>query len=202
MNYRTAEFRLGREIANPKGVAVFVPGSNQDGRDFPYYKNIKKWANENQCATVGCFFEDIDPNQIEGYADAKGGSGDALLNFIDKNGLGHLPIYLWGFSAGGQFSYEMACYVPKRVAAFVVNKGGFYYTALAPIETRKLPARFFVGQRDDMSRQYIVIGIYLMNRRDDACEWELFQEPVGHSVGESMELGLELFSETIKKREG
>jgi pimeloyl-ACP methyl ester carboxylesterase len=32
-------------------------------------------------------------------------------------------------SAGGQFNYEFAAWKPDRVAAFVVNKGGIYYTA-------------------------------------------------------------------------
>ncbi len=40
------------------------------------------------------------------------------------------PLLLWGMSAGGEFNYEFVAWKPERVAAFVVNKGGIYYSAL------------------------------------------------------------------------
>ena len=198
MNFRTAEFSL-RKVKNPKALVVFIPGSGQDGRFMPNLPSLRKWADEHKCATIGCHFEDINPQNIEGYADAKGGSGQALLDYIAKYNLEHLPIFTWGFSAGGQFSYEFACFVPNRVAGFVVNKGGFYYTALAPPETRKIPAIFFTGNKDAMFRQYIICGLYLMNKRDEQCKWELVQEEVDHVPGDSLKLGLELFEKVLAK---
>ena len=199
-NYKTALFKSsfprGEE---PKAILVLVPGSNHDGRDLVHSKAFKKFSKENECALIGCFFEDIDPTAIEGYADASGGSGQALLDFIEKEGWGHLPIFLWGFSAGGQFNYEMTCWAPERIAGFVVNKGGFYYTALAPPATRATPGLFFIGNHDDLFRQYIVAGIYMMNKRDHNCIWQLVEEPVGHDPGDSVELSLEFFKEILEK---
>jgi len=56
------------------------------------------------------------------------------------------PLILWGHSAGGQYNYEFACWKPDRVIAFIVNKGGFYYTALAPKATRNVPGLFYTGE--------------------------------------------------------
>jgi hypothetical protein len=41
------------------------------------------------------------------------------------------PVALWGVSAGVKFNYEFVCWKPERVTAFVVNKGGIYYSSLA-----------------------------------------------------------------------
>lgn len=200
MNYKIAEFssRLPKG-SRPKAVVVFVPGSNDDGRDFPDYRGMRKWADRHSVATVGCKFEDINPDAIEGYADAKGGSGQALLDFLAKQKLSNLPIYLWGFSAGGQFNYEFACWKPELVKAFVVNKGGFYYTALAPEATRRIPGLFFTGRTDQLNRRAIVIGIYLMNKRDPNCVWDFVDEDTGHLMGDSLKLGLEFFERELSK---
>ena len=80
---------------------------------------------------------------IEDYARAQDGSGRALLDAMDRfaSTTAHpeaatAPLFLWGHSAGGEFNYEFVCWKPERVAAFVVNKGGYYFTHLAPAATR------------------------------------------------------------------
>ncbi len=118
-----------------KGILVLVPGSNGDGRDLcldPVWQGLAK---EMHFAVMGCFFTDRPGgnSDIEAYADASKGSGQALLDVLKKfarqtdvKTLGNLPLALWGHSAGGQFNYEFACWKPERVLAFVVNKGGVY----------------------------------------------------------------------------
>jgi hypothetical protein len=46
-------------------------------------------------------------------------------------------------SAGGQFNYEFVAWRPERVLAFVVNKGGIYYSALLPQAARNVPGILF-----------------------------------------------------------
>ena len=205
MNYRIAEFRTwfpkGTFGNDQKGVLVTVPGSNHDGRDMIHWKELRTFCEKHQLALVGSHFEDIDPKAIEGYADASGGSGQALLDYLEKRNLGKVPIFLWGFSAGGQFNYEMANFAPQRIKAFVVNKGGFYYTALANPLTRKIPALFFTGIYDDYFRQQSIKGIFFMNKRDRECNWHLIQEECGHDPMNSLETSLEFFEGIIETPE-
>src|SRR5262245_64770057 len=91
-------------------------------------------------------------------------------------------------SAGGQFNYELVAWKPERVAAFVVNKGGIYYSALLSREARKVPGILFVGGKDMDSRVSTITGLFAVNRRGGAL-WALASEPGGaDGVGESLEL--------------
>lgn len=205
-NYKTAEFAWFHPTKEPKAILVLVPGSNSDGRDMIYWKHFRDFAKDNNVSLLACNYQDIDPSQIESYADAKGGSGQTLLDEISredltnstKNALHALPILIWGFSAGGQFSYEMACFAPYRVEAFIVNKGGFYYTALAPESTRNTPSLWFIGNQDAHFRQAIIVGLYAMNKRAGAI-WELVEEHCKHDVGDSIGISLEFFKGILEK---
>jgi hypothetical protein len=67
---------------------------------------------------------------------------DALRAFSERSNhpeLVNAPLLLWGFSAGGEFNYEFTAWKPERVVAFVVNKGGIYFSALLPAAARRVP---------------------------------------------------------------
>jgi hypothetical protein len=210
-NFNKALFRLwypddSKTIA---GIIVLMPGSNSDGRksaEDSFWQNL---AGRHNFALIGCYFTDrqhADMN-IEEYADVGEGSGQALIDVIRKfaatsgiKSLGDAPLALWGHSAGGQFNYEFACWEPERVIAFVVNKGGFYYTALAPAATRSIPGIFFTGEKDLDARKDIVRGIFSMNRRAGAL-WTFAEEPAaGHEVGQTKALSGIFFDEIIPLR--
>jgi len=108
------------------------------------------FAKKQKLALLGCRITDKphEQNFIEEYANVSQGSGDAVLaalgNFASRAHhpeLGSAPLLMWGMSAGGQFNYEFVAWKPERVLAFVVNKGGIYYTttALAPRGARDVP---------------------------------------------------------------
>ena len=102
---------------------------------------------------------------------------------------------MWGMSAGGQFNYEFVAWKPERVAAFVVNKGGIYYTALVPKAAREVPGLLFVGENDLAFRNHTIAGLFAVNRRAGA-RWALTREPgLAHVVGRSRDLGAMLFEE-------
>jgi len=95
------------------------------------------------------------------------GSGQALLTAIDslavlakRPELTKAPLLLWGMSAGGQFNYEFTAWKPERVAAFVVNKGGIYYSALVPRAARDVPGLLFIGGKDLESRIATITGLF------------------------------------------
>jgi len=210
-NYDKAEFRLwlpagaGRVLA----IVVLVPGSNGDGRPMADDAFWQSFATKHQLALVGCRFTDLPHDQrfIEDYVDVSKGSGQALLDGLGSLGeasghpeLAGAPLFLWGMSAGGQFNYEFASWKPDRVAAFIVNKGGIYYTALTSRATREVPALLFTGEADLASRVQTITGLFAVNRRGGAL-WALAQEPgVGHVVGQSKELGALFFEELLPLR--
>jgi hypothetical protein len=137
------------------------------------------------------------------------GSGQALLDtmavFATRSNhaeLASAPFLLWGMSAGGQFNYEFAAWKAERVIAFVVNKGGIYYTALAPEAARAVPGLLFIGGKDLDSRIDIIRGLFALNRRGGAL-WTIAEEPgVGHIVGRSRDVSIFFFEDVMSLRLG
>ncbi len=103
-------------------------------------------------------------------------------------------------SAGGEFNYEFVNWKPERVAAFVVNKGGIYYTALASRAARNVPGMLFIGGKDLASRIDVITGLAAVNRRGGAL-WALAEEPgVAHVVGRSRDVAMVLFEDALALR--
>jgi dienelactone hydrolase len=112
------------------------------------------------------------------------------------------PLLLWGMSAGGQFNYEFVAWKPERVLAFVVNKGGIYYTALTPRASRNVPGILFTGGKDLESRRNTITGLFAVNRRAGAL-WAIAEEPgAAHIVGRSRDLAVIFFEDVMALRLG
>ena len=210
-NYAVADYRFWTPPSVPsvRALLVLVPGSNGDGRNMAEDTVWQQFATKNKLAIVACHFKDKphDQNFIEDYVQVSHGSGQALLDAIGKLAtrsqhpeLTTVPILLWGMSAGGQFDYEFAVWKPERVAAFVVNKGGIYYTALTPRETRNTPAILFTGGKDLESRRTTITGLFELNRRGGAL-WAIAEEPsAAHIVGRSRDLSMVFFEDVLRLR--
>lgn len=212
-NFDKAQFRLWipQSVPHLRAILVLVPGSNGDGRAMAEDSVWQAFATRNQLAIVACRFTDKPHEQgfIEDYVNVSHGSGAALLEAINRFGartghaeLANAPLLLWGMSAGGQFDYEFAAWKPERVIAFVVNKGGIYYTALTPRPTRSVPALLFVGDKDLESRVETITGLFALNRRGGAL-WALVNEPgAAHVVGRSRDLSVVFFEDVLPMRLG
>ena len=210
-NYDKAEFRLWIPADTPRarGVLVLVPGSNGDGRPMAEDAFWQDFAGRHKLAIVACRFTDKphDLGFIEDYVNVSKGSGQALMTamsaFAAKSShpeVATAPIMLWGMSAGGQFNYEFAAWKPERVLAFVVNKGGIYYSALVPAAARSVPALLFVGDKDLAFRTNTIVGLFAVNRRAGAL-WALVTEPgTAHAVGRSREMGAMFFEDVMAMR--
>ncbi len=210
-NYDKAEFRFWYPIDAGflMGVIVLVPGLNSDGRPAVADSVWQAFATRHQLALVGCHFTDKPHDQdfIEEYANAAHGSGqalvDALIAFAARSRHHELtgaPLFLWGMSAGGEFNYEFVAWKPERVAAFVANKGGIYYSALVRRAARDVPGILFVGGQDLESRTKTIVGLFTLNRRAGAL-WALAEEPgVAHIVGRSRDMALIFFEDVLDLR--
>lgn len=207
-NFAFAGFRWWQASpgAGLAGVLVLVPGSNGDGRgevDDPFWQAL---ARRHALALVGCCFRDRPhPDMsIERYAYAAGGSGQALLDGVAQlagaagcAGTAEVPLLLWGHSAGGQFNYEFVCWRPERVKAFVVNKGGYYFTHLAPPAAWAVPGILFIGLKDEAFRIHSLRGIAAVNIRAGAC-WTLVEAAdEGHEPGRTRDLAADFFARVL-----
>jgi len=212
-NYDKAEFKMWYPTdAGPlQAVAVLVPGSNGDGRaevDDPVWQDF---ATRHKLALVGCRLTDKphEQNFIEEYVNVSKGSGQALLDALTAFAgrskhpeLATAPLLLWGMSAVGEFNYEFVAWKPERVIAFVVNKGGIYYTALASHAARNVPGILFVGGKDLEFRTNTIVGLFAVNRRGGAL-WALAEEPAAaHIVGRSRDVALIFFEDVLPLRLG
>ncbi len=210
-NFDKAQFRLWipEGLETVKAILVLVPGSNGDGRSQVETALWQDFAVEQDLALVGLHMTDKmhEDMFIEHYVNVADGSGDAFLTALgqlaEQSGhreVTHAPLLLWGMSAGGEFNYEFALWRPDRVAAFVVNKGGVYYSALAPKAARQVPGLFFVGTEDLAFRNDIVRGIYSINRRAHAL-WALIEQAgVAHEVAGSDEIAVAFYRDVLKHR--
>jgi poly(3-hydroxybutyrate) depolymerase len=210
-NYDKAEFRLWVPEGNRplRAAVILVPGSNGDGRPQAEDMGWQGFAIKNSLALVGCRFTDKPHDQsfIEEYANVSQGSGQALESALRSLGeksrhpeLASVPLLLWGMSAGGEFNYEFVAWKPERVAAFVVNKGGIYYSALLSKAARDVPGMLFIGGKDLESRISTITGLFAVNRRAGAL-WALAEEPgAAHVVGRSMDLAKVFFEDVMSVR--
>ena len=89
---------------------------------------------------------------------------------------------------------------PERVIAFVVNKGGIYYTALTPRAAREVPGMLFIGGKDLEQRVNTITGLFAVNRRGGAL-WALAEEPgAAHIVGRSRDMSIIFFDDVLPLR--
>jgi poly(3-hydroxybutyrate) depolymerase len=212
-NYDKAQFRLWvpHDSGPLRAVLVLVPGSNGDGRSMAEDTTWQRFATRNKLAIVACRFTDKPHDQsfIEHYVNVSQGSGQALLDVLTHLGerahrpeIASAPLLFWGMSAGGEFNYEFAAWKPERVVAFVVNKGGIYYSALTPRATREVPALLFIGGKDLESRVNTITGLFAVNRRGGAL-WALAEEPgAAHVVGRSRDMSIIFFDDVLPLRLG
>lgn len=210
-NFDKAQFRLWlpNSAGALRGALVLVPGSNGDGRSMAEDTVWQAFAARNRLAIIACRFTDKPHDQgfIEDYVNVSKGSGQALLDVLDRFAgrahhpeLANAPLLFWGMSAGGQLDYEFAAWQPERVIAFVVNKGGIYYTALTSRATRAVPALLFIGGKDLESRINTITGLFALNRRGGAL-WALTEEPdAAHVIGRSRDLAIEFFDDVLPLR--
>jgi len=144
---------------------------------------------------------------IEHYIKVGEGSGKVILDAIDQvamegghQELSYAPFLLWGMSAGGEINHEIASWIPERVIAYVVNKGGYYYSAVSPEETRRTPGLYVIELDDYPSRNLMIKGMYLTNRRAGAL-WTLAEEQgVAHEVAGSRELAVAYYEAVMNLR--
>ena len=213
-NFEIAQFKyfLPANVGQVRAILVLVPGSNGDGRAMAEDTVWQNFATKHRLAIVACRFTDKADNPeraFENYISVSRGSGDALLtalsHFAEQSKhpeVASARFLMWGMSAGGQYNWEFVAWKPERVIAFVVNKGGAYYSALLPKASRMVSGILFTGGKDLEFRTSTINGLFAVNHRGGAL-WALAEEPsAGHIVGRSRDVALALYEEVLPLRLG
>ena len=187
-NYDKAEFRLWipPAAATVRAIVVLVPGSNGDGRpmaDDAFWQRLRDAVTRSHSSPAGSPTSRTTSRSSSTTSTSRGAAGrrcsTRIAAFAERAKhpeLARAPFFMWGMSAGGQFNYEFVAWKPERVAAFVVNKGGIYYTALVSKAAREVPGMLFIGEKDLSSAIDTIDGLFAVNRRAGAL-WALTQEP-------------------------
>lgn len=198
-------FRLYIPDDLPKvhAVIILTPGYKADGLRMVDGKAWKALAQKHQCALLGCSMRGEEGGK---YYEVEKWGGAVLLEGLEKLSeasshpeIATAPLAFHGFSAGGQFNYNFACWKPGRTLAFVVNKGGYYGTQINA-EVRQVPALWILGARDKDFRIQNITTLYGDNRQKGAL-WALVPEPnAGHEVARSSEVGAAFIDEVLASR--
>lgn len=199
---RQAAFRLfiPDAVKIVRAVVVLMPGHEGDGRAMADDPEWCDFAARNEVALLAAFVTG------DSYYRAERWAGRVVVNtlagFADASAhpeLKEAPLAFWGHSAGGQFNYNFACFLPGRTLAFVANKGA-NYEASADARVRNVPALWITGADDTDVRVNNITSLYAENRRFGAL-WALVIEPgVGHEVGASKRLGMAFLQDALGLR--
>lgn len=106
--------------STPKAVLVLCPGVNRSGEELISNPVWQEFARSNNLGIVGLSFSSP-LNHIKdgnGYYYASKGSGGKLLEGIRKTYGRDLPLLLYGFSGGAQFTSRFEEYAPEHVLAW------------------------------------------------------------------------------------
>lgn len=180
-----------------RAIAVLSPGLNGDGRTMANDAAWQDFASRNGCALVALNMRG------SGYYMPSGWTGKLLLDGInhvakesERPELAAAPLLLWGHSAGGQFNYNFTAWKPARVAAFILNKGGYYDERMTS-SARKVPGLCILGANDTEVRVTNIRNLFEDNRRSGA-NWGLLTEPnEGHGLGRSREIAMTFFEDVL-----
>ena len=121
-----AESRFSFSGADPTGeeaaVLVLAPGQNMDGA---FFLSEPKWADfaaRNNLGLIALNYtsdiESLYGDEKNGYFFAEHGSGQALLDEIKRVYGKDMPILIFGFSGGAQFTASFINWAPERILAW------------------------------------------------------------------------------------
>ena len=208
-NFSFAQFSIWcpENIKTYKGILYLGAGFQYSS--IPYMKEeiFRDIARDNDFIILSSHMRNrVEEDAEIPYWEAESGTGQAMLNalkyFAEESKhpeLEHAPLAMWGFSAGGQFSYSFACWKPERVISFVSVKGGRYESD-PNNGALKVPGLFFSAEHDLQRRIDAVNELFAENIKKEPL-WCLTNElNSGHEEGKTGELAFPWLREVIKQR--
>jgi len=124
--------------AAPKAILVLCPGYNGSGEVLIQETTWQKFVGENNLGLVGVSFAS-DAEALKGgrgYYYASQGSGELLLQAIRQAYGQDLPLLIYGFSGGAQFTSRFVEWKPDRVIAWCAYSAEWWDK---PAKSEKMP---------------------------------------------------------------
>ncbi len=190
---------LPRSSQEVRAVLLWGNGASGDYRDAALTPYVQAYAAANRLAVVAT-------SQFGMMI--REGEGDLILAALrsfagqsDHREIENAPILFTGHSNGGQMAYEFNAWMPSRVIAFTVSKGGVYesYDNLSP-QALCTPAVLSAGEVDEPRRVEAIRRIFDTNRPKGA-PWSLIVEQgQGHTWNESVPLYLVAMQHALDER--
>jgi len=184
-NMTRAELHHVATVSNPKAVLVLCPGCNGSGEDLIRSPQWIAFAKEHRLGLVGLSFASPTP-AIEdgtGYYYASKGSGEKLLEGIQKIYAKDLPLLLYGFSGGAHFTSRFEEWRPDKVISWCAYSAGWWdEPRVSPISP---PGIVACGDEDP---RYGASLIYFKQGRAAGKPWLWVSLPsTGHSGSKKLD---------------
>jgi len=190
---------LPRPSQEVRAVLLWGNGANHDYRDAALTPYVQAYASANRLAIVATSQFGMMIGEGEGNLILA-----ALGWFARQSGhpeVEYAPLLCTGHSNGGQMAYEFNAWMPARVIAFTVSKGGDYesYDNLSP-QALSTPALLTAGEADEPRRIAAIHRIFDTNRPRGA-PWSLIVEQgQAHTWNESVPLYLVAMQHALDQR--
>ena len=164
-----------------------------DSRNIVYDENLRELCTENSFVLMGAHMDNMH---------MESGSGDAIVETLDSiavlsqhSEIEHSPLFINGYSWGGQFGYHYTVWNPERVLGFITQKGGYHDTTDAGLAIL-VPGFMFIGENDLDYRIENLTGIF-ESHRPLGARWILAMEQnAGHSQIQDWDM-LDTYFETV-----
>lgn len=186
------------EMSKLKGVVVVAPGMNGDPGCYMEDTGWREFVKSNDFLMVGISFasEYQDLHNRKGYYYPENGSGKVLLEELTRQGVGQLPMYMFGFSGGAHFVSRFVCWHPNGIVAWCAYSAAWWDR---PIHKENGPPGIVACGAQDFrltaSRTYFEQG------RDCGKMWLWVAiENVGHNRSLGLESFFRDYSAEIAKR--
>lgn len=182
-----------------RAVLLWGNGAGGDSRIIILDERLQAFAAANRLAIIGT--SRFGPTMKHGEGQHLLDSLRAFADVTEHRELAHAPILFSGHSNGGQMAYEFNAWLPSRVIAFSVWRGGNYesYTGLSK-ESLATPAVLSAGERDE-ERRVVAIRKLFDGNRPLGANWSLLvEEGKGHERGNSLALFLLTFQSALDQR--
>ena len=169
-------FWVPDSLQKVKGIYFFIDGVWGSSLGITSDTLYRQLASQNNVILMGCKMHPKMSQEAHIWsADAVIHSLDTLSNLLSEPFVKDLPVFLEGYSLGGQFAYHFTRLHPQRVIGFVTMKGGKHLQDSADAVTRSVPALWFKGELDWSYRLENMDSIFDRERPQGAL-WAMITE--------------------------
>ncbi len=189
-----AHFLVHPGEPNPQGVLVLLSGHNVSPEKLLADPAWQELAKKHRLGLLGCYFKNNMSAQSGFYQFPANGAGKLLMDAVRKAYKRDLPLAIYGFSAGSQFTARFVALQPRRIKVWAAYAPGSVDT-LRPGPSLP-PGILLCGANDterlDKARTYFEEG------RSNGSRWLWATVPnTGHTAAPAAEALVRSFFDAV-----